>query len=104
MSTKPPTAVMMPSVSSRGFKAVLDRLERLDVSAEFLRGGGVRLLEQRPDFSAVRGIGLRERRRRRLQLLADASPHGPDIGGRKLQFRRLLVDQRPFGRLRARLA
>jgi len=54
MSTKPPTAVMIPRVSSSGFKAVLDLPESFRVSAELRRRRIVARAQHRCD---LRGIG-----------------------------------------------
>src|SRR4051812_38383607 len=104
MSTKPPTAVMMPSVSSSGFKAVLDLLQSVDVGAELLQCRIVGLLKQRLDFLAVAAVGLGQRLARGLQLLANSLPHGFGIMAGEPAGGRLLVDQRPFRAERTRLA
>src|SRR3954463_13767929 len=70
MSTKPPTAVMIPSVNSSGFKAVLDLLEPLAMRFELSRRRVVRLPQNGLDLRPVGGVRLRQRLRCALQLLA----------------------------------
>src|SRR4051812_24371049 len=103
MSTKPPTAVMIPSVSSSGFKAILDLLELVGVRSQLLGRGGVRLPKQRSNFVPISGFRL-QRPGTRLQLLAQALAHRLDVNRRELALACLLIDQRPFGAERARFA
>src|SRR3569833_1976176 len=93
MSTNPPTAVMMPSVSSSGFKAVLDLLER----------GGVRQREKCVNLVAVAAVRLGERLGRPLKLLTQLLAHGASVGRGQLALCCLLVDQGPLCAERARL-
>src|SRR3954447_4616714 len=104
MSTKPPTAVMMPSVSSSGFKVVLDLLQSVDVGAELLRCRIVGLRKQRLDFLSVAAVGLGQRGARGSQLLADSLPHGFCIATGEPAGGGLFVDERPFRSERTRLA
>src|SRR5437763_12682838 len=92
MSTKPPTAVMMPSVSSSGFKAVLDLLELGSVGAQLFGRGIGRLPDERVNFLTVGRVGLAEARKRRLKLLPKPLVHAVDIGIGKLALPGLLVD------------
>src|SRR6185503_3614071 len=103
MSTNPPTAVMIPRVSSSGFKAVLDLLEPGGMCPQFLGPRAVGLFQNCLDFLRISGLRLAQRLGARLQLLADAIAHRFDVGRRELALARLLIDQRPFGRERARL-
>src|SRR5579884_2033762 len=104
MSTKPPTAVMIPKVSSSGFKTFLDLPDLADVHAQSRGGSIVRQPHQRPYFTTVAAIGVSERTLRRLQLLPQLVVHGFDIGLRKVALGRLFVDERPFGRQRPSFA
>src|SRR5690349_5315327 len=103
MSTKPPTEVMMPSVSSSGFKAVLDLLELGDVRAQFRGRNVVGLAQQRMDFDGITRFRLGEPLRRSLDLVPQPLMHAADIGFGQLSPPGLLIDQRPFGCRRARL-
>src|SRR6476469_9438275 len=103
MSTKPPTAVMIPSVSSSGFKAVLDVLQLVRMRAKLLGRSVIRQPQQRLDFSAVRRLRLAEARCRGLNLLADPFVHARDVSRRQLSAVCLLVGQRPLSRRRPRL-
>src|SRR4051794_28068201 len=103
MSTKPPTAVMIPSVNSSGFKAVLDLLEPLAMRFELSRRRVVRLPQNGLDLRPVGGVRLRQRLRCALQLLAQPSVHARDVGCGQLVLAGLLVDEQPFRRSRARL-
>src|SRR3954447_15586011 len=80
MSTKPPTAVMIPSVSSSGFKAVLDLLELVGVGAQLVGRGIVGLGEQRLNLLPVARVRLGERRSGGLQLLAQIAAHCLAVG------------------------
>src|SRR5574338_232046 len=95
MSTNPPTAVMIPSVSSSGFKTVLDLLEHSGLGAQFLRRRIVGLREQRFDQLPVAAVRLAQRRCGSLQLLSHLLVHYLDESRRELALRRLLVDHRP---------
>src|SRR3954469_487842 len=103
MSTKPPTAVMMPSVSSAGFKAVLDLFEACRPGAKLLRSRIVGLLEERGDFVAVGRVRLVQRGGRSLDFLAQPVVHAEGVGLGQLTLAGLIVDQCPFGRSRPRL-
>src|SRR5690242_4826965 len=61
MSTKPPTAVMIPRVSSSGFKPALDLFQGCGARAKVLRRSVVGQLEQRRDLVAIFGVRLGER-------------------------------------------
>src|SRR3954464_16064981 len=96
MSTKPPTAVMIPSVSSSGFKRVLDLLELLRVSFQHARRRIVRPLEQESYLSGVSGVWIAERAGVCLKLPAKPAVHALDIGRGQPALVGLFVDQRPF--------
>src|SRR6185312_10420172 len=97
MSTKPPTAVMIPSVSSSGFKMVLDLLELACVRPEGSRIRIVGLAKDRRDFRSVIRLRLSQRFGVGLQLLAEALAHRLYVRAGEVAFARLLIDQRPFG-------
>src|SRR3954452_8660090 len=103
MSTKPPTAVMIPSVSSSGFKLVLDPLQRLGVDAQPLRGRVRRLGQQRPHLGSVRLTRLGQRRGRRLEIVMQPIMHRLHVCRGHPASVRLLIDQRPFRGDRPRL-
>src|SRR4051794_33910624 len=103
MSTKPPTAVMMPSVSLSGFKAVLDLLQLVGMGAKLLGMRIVWLLEQGLDLSTVARVRLSQRRRRRLELVAQPAMHTRDVGSGEFSLGCLVVDERPLGRHGTRL-
>src|SRR4051794_2156129 len=103
MSTKPPTAVMMPRVSSSGFKSVLDLFQAIGMKAELFRLGILRLGEQGPDLLAVAAVGLGQRRGCGLQLFAYVRAHRARVVRAQPALARLLIDHRPFGGERPRL-
>src|SRR5690348_1997014 len=104
MSTNPPTAVMIPRVSSIGFKLVLDALEVACVRSQRRGRRVVGRAQDRADLCGIGRLRLRQRLRARLQLIADAGAHRLRISGGQMPLRRLLVDQRPFGGERPCLA
>src|SRR3954463_14814607 len=104
MSTKPPTAVMMPSVSSSGFKAVLDPLQRPDMLTERLRPRIILLGQECAHVVAIRGVGLSQRVQAGPELLPQLPVHRVHIRPGEMPAGRLLVDQRPFSAERTRLA
>src|SRR3954451_17142146 len=103
MSTNPPTAVMIPSVISSGFKLVLDPLELFGMGAQVHWRGIGRLDEQRMNFARVIRIGLSQSPGRRPDFLTQPLAHarGVDLG--EVALARLLVDQRPLRPGRSRL-
>src|SRR5215212_8610715 len=103
MSTKPPTAVMMPRVSSSGFKSILLLLKPLGVAPQLLGRGIVRQLRQCLHLRRVRGLRLTEPREVRLDLLPQPLVHAADVDAGNLALARLLVDERPFGGGRSRV-
>src|SRR5436190_5654252 len=97
MSTNPPTAVMIPSVSSSGFKLYLDLLQRVGMSPK-LGGSGIgRFGEQRPDLRAVSCIRLAQRSRCRLQPVMQPAVHRLYVSEGNPARLGLLVHKRPFG-------
>src|SRR4029078_2071139 len=102
-STKPPTAVMMPRVSSSGFKLVLDLLQALGMGPQFGGRGVLGLAEQCVDLAAIGRIRLGERLSWGGQPVCQPLVHGKDISACQPARGRLLVDQRPFGGDRPRL-
>src|SRR5438270_3954698 len=75
MSTKPPTAVMIPSVSSSGFKSVLDLPKLPGMGAQLFGRGVIRLRQQRLNLAGIKGVRPGQRRRVGLELLAQLLPH-----------------------------
>src|SRR5436190_16888285 len=73
MSTNPPTAVMIPSVSSSGFKLVLDLLQPFRALAQLLWWRVVGLGHQVLHDGA--GRRLRQYLRDGRQLIAEGRPH-----------------------------
>src|SRR5947209_2871418 len=98
MSTKPPTAVMMPSVSSSGFKRGLDLLELRGIGAQGFGRRIVRFAGQRAYEPAVVGLRLRKSRLSTAELLSQPVVHARSVGRGELSLPRLLIDERPFGR------
>src|SRR4051812_21299424 len=101
MSTKPPTAVMIPSVSSSGFKTVLDALEGAGMGAQLFGTGIVSGREEAANFIAVIALRLSQRAQVDPQLLAQPGTHRLRVGRGDMARRRLLIHQRPFGGERA---
>src|SRR4051794_37085626 len=93
MSTNPPTAVMIPSVISSGFKGVLDLLELLRVRSKFSRRGAVRRTFKPGDFLSIARLGLRQRLGRRLELFAQAPAHCLHIRSGEMALVGLFVDE-----------
>src|SRR5437588_13002304 len=102
MSTKPPTAVMMPRVSSSGFKSVLDLLQLVGMRAKLPRRRIVGLGEKRPTLHGIARVRPRQRGCVGLELLAQLLPHRFHVNGREVTARCFLVDERPLGPARAR--
>src|SRR5690348_7668748 len=104
MSTKPPTAVMIPRVSSIGFKLVLNPLEVACMRSQRCGRSVVGRAQDRSDLRGIGRPGLRQRLGARLQLVADAGAHRLRVGGGQMPLRRLLVDKCPLGGERPCLA
>jgi len=94
---------MIPRVSSSGFKRVLNLLELFGMDAQRFRRRILRLAGDGRDFPAIRGVGLRQGRRRTLELFPQPLVHARGVGRRQLALARHLIDQRPFGGNRAGL-
>src|SRR4051794_4244799 len=97
MSTKPPTAVMMPSVSSSGFKPVLDLLQSVRISPQFVRAAVVRQRPQCVDLLRVAAARHCQGRAGSLELPANTLAHDLDVSLRQPALRSLFVYERPFG-------
>src|SRR6476661_6399669 len=102
MSTKPPTAVMIPSVSSSGFKMILDLLEAIDMGADAGRRRVRWQGKQRSDLAGIGATGIGQFRLGATKLLVKLLVHRFDIGSGQMALARLIVHQGPFGGERPR--
>ena len=103
MSTKPPTAVMIPKVSSSRFKLLLDRFQRGGVARQL---SGIRIRRQRLERGgSPRGLAILTAQctRRLADLAPRCRSHAVDISRGKMLSDRFAVYQRPFRRCRSKL-